>query len=114
LPDLEWTIFEDWGDSMLAIAIVAAATGLVLGLRFSLVALALLIITTTIVFAVCMWGGSGPLVGTLQLLATLASVQISYLVGCLLAAHIPARAKVPSSRKQMRYVRDWSTRAVTR
>jgi hypothetical protein len=110
---LEWTIFEDWGDSMLAIAIVAAATGLVLGLRFSLVALALLIITTTIVFAVCMWGGSGPLVGTLQLLATLASVQISYLVGCLLAAHIPARAKVPSSRKQMRYVRDWSTRAVT-
>jgi hypothetical protein len=98
---------------MLAIAIVAAATGLVLGLRFSLVALALLIITTTIVFAVCMWGGSGPLVGTLQLLATLASVQISYLVGCLLTAHIPARAKVPSSRKQMRYVRDWSTRAVT-
>jgi len=99
---------------MLAIAIVAAATGLVLGLRFSLVALALLIITTTIVFSVCMWGGSGPLVGTLQLLATLASVQISYLVGCLLAAHIPARAKVLSGRKQMRYVRDWSTGEVTR
>jgi hypothetical protein len=29
----------------------------------------------------------------LQLLAALASVQISYLVGCLLAAHLPARAK---------------------
>jgi hypothetical protein len=93
---------------MLAIAIAAAAAGLVLGLRFSLVALALLIITTTILFAVCMWSGGGPLVGTLQLLATLASVQISYLVGCLLAAHIPARAEVPSGCKQMRYVRDWS------
>ena len=88
--------------------------GLVLGLRFSLITLALLLITTTIVFAVGAWGGGSPLVVTLQLLATLASVQISYLVGCLLAAHIPARAKIRFDRKQMRYVHEGSTRAVTR
>ena len=99
---------------MLVIAIVAAAAGLVFGFRFSPIALTLLIITTTIVFAVCMWGGGGPLVLTLQLLATLASVQISYLVGCLLAAHIPARAKIHSGGKQMRYVHEGSTRAGTR
>ena len=99
---------------MLAIAIIAAAAGLVLGLRFSLIILALLIITTTILFAVGLWGGGSPLVVALQLLATLASVQISYLVGCLLAAHIPTRAKIPSDRNQIRYVRDWSARAVTR
>jgi hypothetical protein len=38
---------------------------------------------------------------TLQLLATLAAVQVSYLVGCLLAAHISARAKIHSGGKQM-------------
>lgn len=99
---------------MLAIAIIAAAAGLVLGLRFSLITLALLLITTTIVFAVGTWGSGSPLVVTLQLSATLASVQISYLVGCLLAAHIPARAKIRFDRKQMRYVHEGSTRAVTR
>ena len=99
---------------MLAIAIIAAAAGLVLGLRFSVVALALLITTTTILFAAGMWDGGSPLVVALQLLGTLASVQISYLVGCLLAAHIPTRAKILSDRKQIRYVRDWSARAVTR
>ena len=71
---------------MLAIAIIASAAGLVLGLRFSLFTLALLVITTTIVSAVGMWGGGSPLVVAMQLLATLASVQISYLMGCLLAA----------------------------
>ena len=80
---------------MLAIAIIIAAAGLFLGLRFSLATLALLIITTTIVFAVGMWGGGSLLVVALQLLGTLASVQVSYLVGCLLAAHIPTRAKNP-------------------
>ena len=113
-PDFQWAVFEDWGDSMLVIAIVAAAAGLVLRFRFSPIALTLLIITTTIVFAVCMWGGGGPLVLTLQLLATLASVQISYLVGCLLAEHIPTRAKIHSGGKQMRYVHEGSTRAGTR
>ena len=99
-------LFLKMGDSMLAIAIIAAAAGLVLGLRFSLVTLALLITTTTILFAVGMWGRGSPLVVALQLLGTLASVQISYLVGCLLAAHIPTRAKILSDRKQIRYVRD--------
>jgi hypothetical protein len=60
------------------------------------------------------WGGGSPLVVALQLLATLASVQISYLVGCLLAAHLPARAKMLSDRKQMPYLDDLSTRAATR
>jgi hypothetical protein len=31
----------------------------------------------------------------LQMLATLASVQISYLAGCLLAAHLSVRAELP-------------------
>ena len=38
---------------MLAIAIVAAAAGLAFGLRFSVIALVLLILATTIIFAVC-------------------------------------------------------------
>jgi hypothetical protein len=41
------------GGSMLAIAIVAAAAGLALGLRFSVITLVLLILATTIIFAVC-------------------------------------------------------------
>jgi hypothetical protein len=98
-PDLERGVLK-MGGSMLAIAIVAAAAGLVLGLRFSVIALALLILATTIIFAVGIWGGGSPLVVALQLLATLASVPISYLVGCLLAAHLPARAKMLSDRKQ--------------
>jgi hypothetical protein len=70
---------------MLAIAILAAAAGLVLGLRFNVITFALLVLATAVIFAVSVWGGSNLLVGALQLLATLASVQISYLVGCLLA-----------------------------
>ena len=81
---------------MLAIAIVAAAAGLVLGLRFNATALVLLVLATTIVFAVGVWGGSHAVIVALQLLATLASVQISYLVGCLIAAHLPVRAELLS------------------
>ena len=99
---------------MPAIAIVVAAAGLVLGLRFSVIALALLTLATIIIFAVGIWGGGSPLVVALQPLATLASVQISYPVGCLLAAHLPARAKMLFDRKQMPYLHDLSTRAVTR
>ena len=83
---------------MLAIAILAAAAGLVLGLRFSLVTLALLITTTTILFAVGMWGGGSPLVVALQLLATLASVQISYLV-CLLHIFLREQRCSPTASK---------------
>ena len=52
-------------------------------------------VATVINFATSVLGGSGPLVVGLQMLATLASVQISYLVGCLLAAHLPVRAELP-------------------
>ena len=55
---------------MLPIAIIAVAAGLVLGLRFSLITLALLILATTIIFAIGVWGGGSPLVVALQLLAT--------------------------------------------
>jgi hypothetical protein len=81
---------------MLAIAIIAAAAGLVLGLRFSLVTLALLIITTTILFAVGIWGGGSPLVVALQLLGTLASVQIS---ACLLHIFLRERKSPPAASK---------------
>jgi hypothetical protein len=52
-------------------------------------------VATVINFATSVLGGSSPLVVGLQMLATLASVQISYLVGCLLAAHLPVRAELP-------------------
>ena len=74
---------------MLAVVVLAAAAALVLGLRFSVVTLVLLTLATVINFATSVLGGSAPLVVGLQMLATLASVQISYLVGCLLAAHLP-------------------------
>ena len=77
---------------MLAVGVLAAAAALVLGLRFSVVILVLLTLATVINFATSVLGGSGPLVVGLQMLATLASVQISYLVGCLLAAHLPVRS----------------------
>ena len=74
--------------------VLAAAAALVLGLRFSVVTLVLLTLATVINFATSVLGGSGPLVVGLQMLGTLASVQISYLVGCLLAAHLPVRAEL--------------------
>ena len=83
------------GDVMLAIGMLAAAAALVLGLCFSVVTLVLLTLAIVIIFATSVLGGSSPLVVGLQMLATLASVQISYLVGCLLAAHLPVRAELP-------------------
>jgi hypothetical protein len=83
------------GDVMLAVGVLAAAAALVLGLRFSVVTLILLTLATAINFTTSVLGGSGPLVVGLQMLAMLASVQISYLVGCLLAAHLPVRAELP-------------------
>ena len=82
------------GGLMLAIAMLAAAAaGLTLGLRFSVVTLALLILAIAIIFTAGFWGGSSRLVVAFQLLVTLSFVQISYLLGSLLAAHLPARAK---------------------
>jgi hypothetical protein len=89
---------------MLAVGVLAAVAALVLGLRFSVVTLVLLTLATVINFATGVLGGSSPLAVGLQMLATLASVQISYLVGCLLAAHLPKRAEILSARMQMRCV----------
>ena len=89
---------------MLAIGMLAAAAALVLGLRFSAITLVLLTLAIVIIFATSVLGGSSPLVVGLQMLATLASVQISYLVGCLLAAHLPVRAEILSDRMPMRYL----------
>ncbi len=79
---------------MLAVGVLAAVAALVLGLRFRVVTLVLLTLAIVINFATSVLAGSGPLVVGLQMLATLASVQISYLVGCLLAAHLPVRAEL--------------------
>ena len=91
------------GGLMLAIAMLAAAAaGLTLGLRFSVVTLALLILAIAIIFTAGLWGGSSRLVVAFHLLLTLAFVQISYLLGSLLAAHLPARAKTRGDRVQVR------------
>jgi uncharacterized protein (DUF2237 family) len=64
--------------------------------------------------AIGIWGGGNPLIVTLNLLATLASVQISYLIGCLIAAQFPARAQTTSRRMQTRYLRRLSAGAAMR
>ena len=102
------------GDVMLVVGVLAAAAALVLGLRFSLITLLLLTLAIVIIFAAGVLGGNSPLVVGLQMLATLISVQISYLIGCVLAAHLPLRAKIRSDRVQMRYLRGLSTRTATR
>ena len=88
---------------MLTIAMLAAAAaGLALGIRFGVVTLTLLILAIAIIFTAGLWGGSSRLVVAFQLLVTLAFVQISYLLGSLLAAHLPARAKTLGDRVQVR------------
>ena len=100
---------------MLAITLLVAATGLVLGLRFNVFVLGLLLLATTAgTFTVAIWSGGNLRVVALHLLATLASVQISYLIGCLIAAQFPARSKPLSSRMQTRYLRRLSMRAAMR
>jgi hypothetical protein len=94
---------------MLAVGILAAAAGLVLGLRFSVITLVLLALAIAIVFAIGAGSGESPLVIALQMLATFASVQISYLFGCLLAAHLPAQAKSHSGGEQTRRLRRIAT-----
>ena len=101
---------------MLAVTLVlVAVTALILGLRFNGLVLGLLILlATTSIFAVAIWNGGKPGVVALQLLAVLASVQISYLIGCLIGAQITARAKPTSSRMQSRSLRRLSERAAIR
>ena len=88
---------------MLTISMLAAAAaGLALGIRFGVVTLALLILAIAVIFTAGLWGGSSRLVVAFHLLVTLAFVQISYLLGSLLAAHLPARAKTRGDRVQVR------------
>ena len=98
---------------MLAIMLLIAATGLVLGLRFNVFALALLVLLViTSIFATGIWVGGNSLVVALRLLATLSSVQISYFIGCMIAAHIPMQARTVPSRK--RHLHELPGRAVMR
>jgi len=100
---------------MLAMTILVAAIGLALGLRFNAFVLGLLLLLAiTSTFAIGIWSGGNPRVIALYLLATLASVQISYLIGCLIAAQFPARAKTTTSRMQTRYLRRLSAGAAMR
>jgi hypothetical protein len=78
---------------MLAIGTLAAVAGLVLGLRFNIFTLLLLALAIVLIFVVGVLAGTSPLVFALKTLAALASIQISYLFGGLLAAHFPARAR---------------------
>jgi hypothetical protein len=65
---------------MLAVTFLVAATGLVLGLRFSAFVLALLILLATAsIFAIAIWSGSNPGVFALHLLVMLAALQITTL-----------------------------------
>ena len=103
-----------WGHIMLAIGMLATAMALVLGLRFSVNTLVLLTVAIAMMFAISVLGRSSPVVIALQMLATLASVQISYLIGSLLAAHFHARAKSASDRAQMGYLRGLFARTLAR
>ena len=96
---------------MLAITILVAATGLALGLRFNVFVLVpVLLLAITSIFVIGIGSGGNARTIALHLLATLASVQISYLIGCLIAAQFPTRDKTTSSRMQTRYLRRFSTR----
>jgi hypothetical protein len=92
-------VFLKTGATMLAIMVLlVAVTALILGLRFSGFVLGLLILlVTTSILVIAIWNGGKPGVVALQLLAMLASVQISYLIGCLIGAQITARAKPTKS-----------------
>ena len=107
-------LLSEMGDVMLAIGVLAVAAGLVLGLRFSVITFVLLKLAIAMVFAIGVGVGESRLIIALQMLATLASVQISYLFGCLLAAHLPARAKTSSDGAQVHHLRRLSNRTATR
>jgi len=78
---------------MLAIGAIAAAAGLALGLRFNVVTLIVLTFAIVLISVVGVLAGNSALVFAFKMLAMFASVSISYLFGCLFAAHFPARTK---------------------
>jgi hypothetical protein len=90
---------------MLAIAMLATAVGLALGLRFGAATLALLTLGILVIFAIAILGGGGPLVLAFKMLAAVVAIQITYLFGSLFAAHFPARPRAASDRAQARYLR---------
>jgi hypothetical protein len=101
--------FRTGGTTMLAITVLAAAAGLALGLRFNVFVLALLLILAiTGIGAFGVWNGSNLLVVALRLLAMLACLQISYFVGSLICAQLPARV---ISLTETRYTRRLSARS---
>jgi hypothetical protein len=84
---------------MLTIAVFVAAAGVALGLRFNVFVLALLILlATTSIGAIGIWGGSNLLVVALRVLAMLTSLQIGYLIGSLIAAQLPTGVRLTQSR----------------
>ena len=89
-------VFLKTGATMLAITVLlVAVTALILGLRFSGFVLGLLILlATTSILVIAIWNGGKPGVVALQLLAMLASAQISYLIGCLISAQASIWAPV--------------------
>jgi hypothetical protein len=100
--------FSHGGTTMLAITILVAAAGLALGLRFNVFVLALLLIVAIIgVSAIGVWGGNSLLVVALRVSATLACLQIGYLIGSLIAAQLPTRV---INRTQTQYVRRLAVR----
>ena len=100
--------------TMLTIGMLATAMALILGLRFSVNTLVLLTVAIVIMFAISVLGRSSPVVIALQMLATLASVQISYLIGSLFAAHFHARPNMAFDRARMRHLRGLSARRFAR
>ena len=99
---------------MSAITILVATAGLVLGLRFNAFVLGLLLLLgVASILTIGIWSGGNLGVVALHMLAMLASVQISYLIGFLIAAQITPRAAQTSSRMQSRSLRRFSERAST-
>jgi hypothetical protein len=95
-----------------AIILFVAGTGLVLGLRFNVFVLSvLLLLVTASIFVIAVWSTISPIVFALHLLATLASFQIGFLVGCVISAQLPAPTKTLANRMQTRYSRKLSARA---
>src|SRR5262249_23169271 len=88
-------VFLKTGATMLAITVLlVGVTALILGLRFSGLVLELMILlATTSILVIAIWIGK-PGVVALQLLAMLASAQISYLIGCLIGAQASMWAPV--------------------
>ena len=99
---------------MSAITILVAATGLVLGLRFNAFVLGLLLLLgVASILTIGIWSGGNLGVVALHMLVMVASVQISYFIGFLIAAQITPRAAQTSSRMQSRSLRRFSERAST-